>query len=130
MFVLVPEGAGPGTQLTVTTPTGQQHTVECPPGVVPGQHIQLDLPDPTAAPTPLPVVMADAVPVAAPAPTPVVMATPAAAEASSTPAVAVGKATGGAAGAQLDECPSPAPAPAVDELYSWLQTNRLEQCVE
>jgi hypothetical protein len=72
MLVAVPAGAGPGTQLTVATPTREQMIVQCPDGVVAGQQMQVNLADPAAAP-PL-VVMADSVPVAAPAPAPILVA--------------------------------------------------------
>eukprot|EP01043_Picozoa_sp_COSAG02_P005440 COSAG02_NODE_147_length_33939_cov_6.689539_15_plen_169_part_00 len=144
MLVSVPDGARPGTQLAVTTPSGDRLLVQCPDGAVPGQQMQVDLPDPAAAP-PV-VIMADAVPVAAPSPAPILVA---ASVGPSDPGQAL---LGGEKLEQISEpsssiyptvppqapgimptpAPEPAPAPSpmmVDpnELYSWLQANRLEQ---
>ena len=102
MLVTVPDGAGPGSQLVVTTPTGDQQLVQCPDGVVAGQQMQIDLPDPAAAP-PI-VVMADAVPVAAPSPAPAFVAAPADLSASAPPLLGTEKVDQAA-------CPSPAPEP-------------------
>ena len=45
----VPEGAAPGTQLTVTAPNGQEVTLTVPEGAEPGQQLEVELPGAPAA---------------------------------------------------------------------------------
>jgi hypothetical protein len=61
MAVTVPAGVGPGGQFAVNTPAGQQLVMTCPPGVMPGQHVNVPLPDPAP-----PALVVQATPAALP----------------------------------------------------------------
>lgn len=50
--VVVPEGVGPGDELLVEGPGGQQLVVVCPDGAVPGSSITVEFAEEAAAPAP------------------------------------------------------------------------------